>query len=162
MATKYTIQKEVFSDRLKTLMGTKDETTYSLGDVLNLSAATISRYADGKMSPKITTIYSMANHFNVNPVWLMGYDVPKKLELKEEPPCTITEDEMSLLANYNKLNNLGKQEAIKRVSELTEIPKYSLEKEYIPQTIAAHADGLTEEENNRNIAMVTEFMKKKK
>lgn len=122
MTTKYTVQKEIFSNRLKKLMSDKNETTYSLGDVLNLSAATISRYADGKMSPKITTIYSMANYFKVNPVWLMGYNVSKKLEVKQEP--SITDKEKELLSYYNQLNDLGKDEAIKRVSELSEIPKY--------------------------------------
>ena len=79
MAIKYSVTKEIFSKRLKELMSDNNETTYSLGEILNLSAATISRYTDGKMAPKITTIYSMATHFNVNPVWLMGYDVEKIL-----------------------------------------------------------------------------------
>ena len=64
MSTKYNVTKEIFSKRLKKLMSDNNETTYSLGEILNLSAATISRYTDGKMAPKITTIYSMATHFN--------------------------------------------------------------------------------------------------
>ena len=79
MANKYNVTKEIFSERLKELMVDNNETTYSIGELLNLSAATISRYRDGKMAPKITTIYSIANHFNVNPVWLMGYDVEKSI-----------------------------------------------------------------------------------
>lgn len=39
----------------------------------------------------------------------------------------ITEDKQELLYNYNKLNKSGKEEALKRVSELTEIPKYQEE-----------------------------------
>lgn len=38
----------------------------------------------------------------------------------------ITEDKQELLYNYNQLNEMGKEEALKRVSELTEIPKYSI------------------------------------
>lgn len=35
-------------------------------------------------------------------------------------------DEAKLIDNYKILNNLGKNEAIKRVEELTEIPKYTM------------------------------------
>lgn len=52
-----------------------------------------------------------------------------------------------ILFNFNKLNDLGKNEANKRVAELTEIAKYSYTHEtnhndesYIPTTFAAHDD----------------------
>ena len=110
MAIKYNVTKEIFSKRLKELMNDNNETTYSIGEVLNLSAATISRYADGKMAPKITTIYSMATHFNVNPVWLMGYDVEKMLEKPHYiKSLNLSKEETTLLENYNKSNDDGKK-----------------------------------------------------
>lgn len=125
MVAKYNITKEIFSKRLRELMQNNNETTYSMAEQLHLSAATISRYTDGQMAPKITTIESMARYFNINPAWLMGYDVEKELVLNESSETKkLSKEETILLENFNKLNNLGKEEANKRVSELTEINKY--------------------------------------
>ncbi len=106
MVAKYNITKELFAKRLKTLMNDNNETTYSLGEILNLSAATISRYRDAKMSPKITTIQAMAKYFNVNPAWLMGYDVEKNLNVKKE--LNLTDNEINILNKYNSLDEKGK------------------------------------------------------
>lgn len=38
-----------------------------------------------------------------------------------------TADESLLVSSFQKLNNTGKQEAVKRVEELTQIPKYTCE-----------------------------------
>ena len=56
-----------------------NETTYSMADRFSLSSPTISRYMTGQMAAKITTIELMAKYFNVNPVWLMGYDVDRTM-----------------------------------------------------------------------------------
>lgn len=87
---KKTVNKELFSKRLSKLMEEKNETTYTMADTLSLSAATISRYMTGQMAAKITTIEAIAKYFNVNPVWLMGYDVPRYLDKQSENGDTIT------------------------------------------------------------------------
>ena len=66
------IDKKLFGSRLKGLMNDYNETTYSLGQVLNLSPPTISRYTRGEMIPKMTTIQAIAKYFSVNPDWLTG------------------------------------------------------------------------------------------
>lgn len=74
------VDKYSFAKRLKELMEENNETTYSVAEVVHLTAATISRYLKGEMAPKITTVEVLARHFNVNPAWLLGYDVPRELE----------------------------------------------------------------------------------
>lgn len=69
------INKEVFGKRLKQLMKTYSETTYSLGKQFKLSPPSISRYTRGEMAPKMTTIYALSEYFDVNPEWLMGKTV---------------------------------------------------------------------------------------
>jgi len=69
------IKKEIFGQRLKYLMTNFHETTYSMSNQFNLSAPSISRYTRGEMLPKITTIQTMAQYFDVSPQWLMGYNV---------------------------------------------------------------------------------------
>ena len=94
--------KKIFAQRLKRLIESNNETIY-----------TISRYTTADMAPKITTIQVLAEHFKVNPVWLMGYDVSQQLEPKVEkeksPLETIaahydgkelTEDEIKEIENY--------------------------------------------------------------
>ncbi len=73
---KKTVNKEIFGKRLSELMMRNNETTYTVAEEFSLTSPTISRYVTGQMAAKITTIEQMANYFNVNPVWLMGYDVP--------------------------------------------------------------------------------------
>lgn len=77
-----------------------------------------------------------------------------------------SEKESILLEHYNKLNDLGKDEAIKRVSELTEINKYT-ECEEIntledlnPELIAAHDDDLTADEKAEADKRILEAIKK--
>ena len=97
----------------------------------------------------------------------MGLDVEMD-RVSTVNKLNVTQDELNLLDNYNKLNDLGKKEANKRVAELTEIIKYqknSKNEEYSYTTMAAHDDDLTDEEKERSldIAMKAfEEMKKNK
>ena len=45
------------------------------------SKSTIYRYMNAEMAPKIPTVKYASEIFNVNPLWLMGYDVPMDLLL---------------------------------------------------------------------------------
>ncbi len=73
------IDLQVFAKRLSNLIDNSEETTYSLANKLGLTPATISRYANALMKPKVPTVVSMAKIFNVNDAWLMGYDVPMQV-----------------------------------------------------------------------------------
>ena len=90
--SKTIIDLKVFASRLQYLIDTSKETTYSLGEKLGLSPATISRYANGLMKPKIPVVISMAQVFGVNEAWLMGYDV--EMEKKKEEVRKVTDKEL--------------------------------------------------------------------
>lgn len=67
----------VFATRLSYLIKNNNTDINKLVSDLGLkSKTTIYRYMNGDMSPKITTVKVIADLYNVNPVWLMGYDVP--------------------------------------------------------------------------------------
>lgn len=74
---KIIIDKAVFAQRFSDALAESDENTHTLSAKLSLNPATISRYCNAKMLPKIPTLYSIANILHVNPLWLMGYDVGK-------------------------------------------------------------------------------------
>lgn len=87
---------------------------------------------------------------------------------------TLSEYETVLLENYNKLNNLGKEEANKRISELTMIPTYTESKNNVTElitatqsldnmyiTIAAHDDELENNEKQNADMKILEALKKR-
>lgn len=71
-----------FSERLFKLVKQNNTDINILAQRMGIkSKSTIYRYMNGEMSPKITTVKYLAEYYNVNPVWLMGYDVPMEKEL---------------------------------------------------------------------------------
>ena len=90
--SKTIVDLNVFAQRLQYLIDTSNETTYSLGQKLGLSPATISRYANGLMKPKIPVVISMAQIFGVNEAWLMGYDV--EMEKKKDEVRKVSDKEL--------------------------------------------------------------------
>lgn len=66
-----------FKDRFSELIG---DTPYRLiAEKISVSKATVSAYATGTREPKKPVLLSIANAYNVNPLWLSGADVPKFL-----------------------------------------------------------------------------------
>lgn len=72
------IDLQLFANRFTELLNSSEENTYSIANKLGLSPATISRYANGIMKPKVPTVKSIAQIFGVNYAWLMGKNVPMK------------------------------------------------------------------------------------
>lgn len=71
---------EEFSKRLNDIISENSITPEQLNEKLGFKAkSTIYRYLKGEMCPKITTVKIISQMFNINPAWLMGYDVPKTL-----------------------------------------------------------------------------------
>jgi len=77
------MDREVFARRLAQLMAETGETTYSLAQRLDLHPGTVSRYANGLISPKMPTVRLLAQVFQVDPEWLLGGDGPRE---GEAPP----------------------------------------------------------------------------
>ena len=72
-----------FAERLTNLIKENNVDISTLANKIGIkSKSTIYRYMNGEMVPKITTVKYLSEIFNVNPVWLMGYDVPMKLSNK--------------------------------------------------------------------------------
>lgn len=84
-----------FSERLFKLVKENNTDIKMLARILGIkSKSTIYRYMNGEMSPKITTIKYLAEYFNVNEIWLMGYDVPmerQKVESNVFPTTDVPE-----------------------------------------------------------------------
>lgn len=87
----------IFARRFLELLNNSEENTYTVAHKLGLTPATISRYANGLMAPKLPTLYAIADIFDVNPIWLFGFDAPKYVGEKNAsniklPPPNITKN----------------------------------------------------------------------
>lgn len=152
--------KKAISERIKEALSIRNMKQSELVEKTQIGKSSISTYISGAYEPKQRNIYKIAEALDVNEAWLMGHDVPMD-RISTVNKLDITKEELTLLNNYNKLNDLGKREANKRVSELTEISKYTLDtKTYEePITMAAHDDNLTDDEKNEMNRRIEEFEK---
>lgn len=76
---------EKFAERLTFLIKKNNTDISSLIEKLGMkSKVTIYRYMNGKMAPKVPTIKFLSELFSVNPIWLMGYDVPMDVTLDDK------------------------------------------------------------------------------
>ncbi|SFE39103.1 helix-turn-helix domain-containing protein [Peptostreptococcus sp. D1] len=126
--------KEVFSKNLYIQLELHNMTRADLARTLGYPETTVSNWANAVSYPRIDKIQEMADFFGV-----LKSDLT---EDKSTPNLSntkkLTEKEELLLDKYNKLNDFGQTEAIKRVSELTEIEKYTTKT--VIHVMAAHND----------------------
>lgn len=71
---------EKTSTRIKKLMDTYHVTVADISERTGLNRTTIWKYINDKQAPRQNKIYILASKFGVNPAWLLGYDVPMRLE----------------------------------------------------------------------------------
>ena len=155
---------DTIANRIKQGLEKRNMKQADLVDKTKIGKSSISTYISGAYEPKQKNIYKIAQALDVNEAWLMGYDVPMEREISNNSTINFNDETNILFDNFNKLNELGKQEALKRVEELTYINKYiDTSKKIVkfPKTdkqiwdeagkehlmpIACHDDNLTDEE----------------
>ncbi|WP_338630356.1 helix-turn-helix transcriptional regulator [Clostridium baratii] len=105
--------------RIKSRRKDLNLTLKEVASLVGVASSTIQRYENGTISQlKLPVLEAIAKALNVNPAWFMREDA--------NPDITIPQTSERILINaFNKLNALGKKEALKRVQELTEISLYS-------------------------------------
>lgn len=115
---------------------------------VKMNKSDISQYLSGTVKPGQEKLAMLGMALNINEAWLMGLDVPmekvhyiKALESIQNESIinssNLSQKELLLLENYNKLNDLGKDEASKRVAELAMIPTYIETKDNVTELITA-------------------------
>ncbi|MDD6794195.1 MAG: helix-turn-helix transcriptional regulator [Clostridiaceae bacterium] len=145
-------------ERIKKLRKEKGLSVDYIAEKLGKNRATIYRYESNDIENlPYPILVPLAKILGTTPMYLMGCEIE---DIK------VTKDEKELLNNYNKLNDLGKQEANKRVAELTEINRYLKDNEVSATVdssmpIAAHDDGLTDAEKDLMQKRIEEYEKNK-
>lgn len=103
--------KENVSKNLRKFRKERKIKQKELGELIGVQEATVSMWETGKNSIDIETLYKISRILKVSINELIGLE-NEKIEPQIEK-------------ELNKLNNKGKEEAKKRIKELTYIPEYT-------------------------------------
>lgn len=117
-----------FSDNLKRLRKSKNLKQADLAAHFGVGRTTVTSWENGATIPNIDVLDGLATLFEVSTDELLGR--PPTIDKFKR-----SDDNVRLLAQYSKLNDLGKREAVKRVSELCMIPQYTANN----MPVAAHS-----------------------
>ena len=78
--------------RIKKALSIRNMTQTELCSKAKISKSTLSEYLKGLYDPKQDKVFMLSQALNVDPVWLMGYDVPmEKKEASEDKKISPTE-----------------------------------------------------------------------
>ena len=95
---------EKCSVRLAKALAIRGMKQHELCEKTKIPKSAISQYLSGLFEPKQDRLYIIAQALNVDPVWLMGFDVPMEKANKSSPSePTLTEGEQVLLDLFRQI-----------------------------------------------------------
>lgn len=98
------IPKESCALRLKKALSIRNMTQAELCKKTNIPKSALSEYIKGLYDPKQDRLVLLSEALNVDPVWLMGFDVPMEKEDKKiSPHDPITEGEQVMLDLFRQI-----------------------------------------------------------
>ena len=139
------LQKQA-TERIKKLVS-DFESQQEFADYCGISKFSVSQYVNGTNAPGNVTAAKIGERLHVNPLWVMGFDVPMITEdqearikryatfaakiggnIEHRKALDISEEEWKLLSAFRHLNEKGQAKALSDVADLTYIPKYKRDK----------------------------------
>ena len=110
---------EKVGQRLKQARELKQITLEEAGNKIGVHKSTILRWENGETEKfKISMLEALANLYDVNPAWLMGYDVPMKDDLNSQKNNNFR------MASYNGVDTEGLDEQdIEEINRFVEFLK---------------------------------------
>lgn len=98
------IPKESCAVRLKKALSIRNMTQSELCQKTKIPKSALSEYVKGLYDPKQDRLLILAEALNVDPVWLMGYDIPMENEDKKSSPNEeLTEGEKLVLELFRQI-----------------------------------------------------------
>ena len=117
-----------FSERLKTIRKEKGLTQAELAEKAGIAVNSIRLYESGKIVPKLDTIARIARAMGLTANDLVAGQWGKfqggfrsKTEIRQD------DREAQLIYHFQNLNENGQSIALKRIEEMTELPRYQLD-----------------------------------
>ena len=101
----FDIPKESCAARLKQALSIRKMTQAELCQKTNIPKSALSEYLKGLYDPKQDRLVILSEALNVDPVWLMGFDVPMEKSDKKISPHepTLTEGEKVMLELFRQI-----------------------------------------------------------
>ncbi len=118
-------ENDLFRSRLDQALQIRGMKPSDLASKTGLSSATISQYRSGYSSPRSKKLQLLADVLNVDPVWLMGMDVPME---KNRTVEDLSPDDNALLDAYHRSSE-GIQESVRILLGLRQEARLSASKE---------------------------------
>ena len=110
------------AERIKERRISKGFTQEELGKKIGLQKSAIAKYENGRVKNiKRSVIENMAEVLECSPCYLMGWGSDLKNSIRDHAD---RKQMGRLLDYYRQLNKTGKDEAIKRIGELSGLPQY--------------------------------------
>lgn len=109
--------KESFEKRLEKALSIRNVSQSELARKLNIHRATVNNYITGKHEPNRDRIDEIAKILNINPTWLLGYDVDIEKDDKNEE---FTPKFKILARNFEKLDEKNKNTILKMIEVMIE------------------------------------------
>lgn len=98
------IPKESCAARLKMALSVRNMTQSELCKQTKIPKSALSEYVKGLYEPKQDRLLILSEALNVDPVWLMGFNVPMENEQKKfSPHDTLTEGEKVMLELFRRI-----------------------------------------------------------
>lgn len=117
-----------FAERITELMAELDINQQDICRECNLNKSTISHYVTRKREPRSDKIDIIARAYNVNPAWLMGFDVSKYIEepIKNANTDLLVDllydkDAMFIIEAYRKMTVAERKHLVKYVELMQEM-----------------------------------------
>ena len=123
------MDKIEFGKRVKSMRKKKQMTQIQLAQMIGKKETTIRKYENGSIEAPWNVIEEIAGALDVSPFDLT-VDIEQlrtDIKLQENIQKAYGAEALSLLNDFDSLNQIGKQKACEYVSDLTEIPKYKTE-----------------------------------
>lgn len=96
---------ESCAQRIRKALSIRNMTQSELCRRTKIATSAMSEYLKGLYDPKQDKLYLMSEALNVDPVWLMGFDVPMEKQDKKISPHdpTLTEGEKLVLELFRQI-----------------------------------------------------------
>lgn len=120
---------EKCATRIKKALSIRGMRQYELCGKTKIPKSAMSQYISGAFEPKQDRVFLIARALDVDPVWLMGYDVP--MEPKEEPmiktdspsELNLTEGDKRMLEVFRRIPEERREAALEAFEVLLKMPQ---------------------------------------
>lgn len=131
------MKHELTAKRLLKALTSVNKIPQELANESGVSKSSISQYLKGSHKPSNISSGKMAKVLDVDPLWLMGFDVPMKKETKDElARFKATTYEALVVKEMQKMNKAGKVKLLDTARDMTCSPLYN--DDYEIELKAAH------------------------